>query len=206
MLQPRTLGGLVAALALALAAGLPAGAQDDEPPFLEGQDRVDCQEPPLRVERPSDSWMFINLEVMQRRAEQARQDVSGYRTLRARLWHGSTRSNIFVHATPDNVRRTSPPAAAELARPMAEGLVGALEGGKLEAQGATRVGAREGWMFEVHGRPRGRDENAGAIAIVRAVVYRPEDGHVFTFTLEGPAEKIAQLKRDFVKLLKKVRV
>ncbi|MBX3472162.1 MAG: hypothetical protein KF878_35365 [Planctomycetes bacterium] len=194
------------ALVAAASAALPVVAQDDEPPFLEGQDRVECQEPPLRVERPSDSWMFINLEVMQRRAEQARQDVSGYRTMRARLWHGSTRSNIFVHATPDHVRRTAPPPAAELARPMAEGLVAALEGGKLEGQGATRVGAREGWMFEVHGRPRGRDAEAGAIAIVRAVVYRPEDSHVFTFTLEGPAEKIAQLKRDFVKLLKKVRV
>lgn len=179
---------------------------EEEPPFLEGQDRVDVATPAMRLERPSDSWQFLNLEVLERKAREARQDVSGYQTLKARLWHGSTRSNIFVHAVPDTVHRAAPPAPADLARPMAEGLVGALVDGKLEQQGAARVGPREAWIFEVHGKPRNARPDAPPIAIVRAVAYRNEDHHIFQFTLEGPAEKIGQLKRDFMKFLKKARL
>lgn len=209
-------GGLRAVVLAAAAAGAavtfvppaPAGAQDqpadEEPPFLEGQDRVDVQTPPLRLERPSDSWQFLNLEVLERKARDAGQDVSGYQTLKARLWHGSTRSNIFVHAVPDLVHRAAPPTPAELARPMVEGLVRQLVDGKLEQEGAARVGPRAGWIFEIHGKPRA--DAPAPVAIVRAVTYRAEDHHMFTFTLEGPVEKIAQLKRDFMKLLKKARL
>lgn len=207
--------GLAVALlvgAAALAVPVPATAQGEpkapapeDPPFLEGQDRVDVEAPPMRLERPSDSWMFLNLEVLQRRARDARQDVSGYQNLKARLWHGSTRSNIFVHAQPDTVHRAEPPTAAELAGPLMQGLVQALVDGKVEQQGAVRVGGREGWSFEVHGRSRG-EANAPLMAIMRAVAYRNEDHQIFMFTLEAPADKIGPLKRDFGKLLKKVRI
>ncbi len=205
---------LVAAASLA-ASGVvlspaPVVAQDEpdaeDPPFLEGQDRVDVASPAMRLERPSDSWQFLNLEVLERKAREARQDVSGYASLKARLWHGSTRSNIYVHAVPDTVHRAEPPTPADLARPMVEGLVGALVEGKLEQQGAARVGPREAWIFEVHGKPRGARPDAPPVAIVRAVAYRAEDHHIFQFTLEGPAEKIGQLKRDFMKFLKKARL
>lgn len=212
-------GGLrvvVLAIAATMAAVTPpvtpavARAQEepaaDEPPFLEGQDRLDVATPAMRLERPSDSWQFLNLEVLERRAREAHQDVRGYEALKARLWHGTTRSNIFVKAFPDTVHRAEPPAAADLAGPMAENLVAALVEGQLKQQGAVRVGPRAGWIFEVHGRPRGARPDAPPVAIVSAVVYRPEDHHIFTFTLEGPAEKITPLKRDLLKLLRKARL
>jgi hypothetical protein len=201
---------LVGAAAMAVpvpvtAQGEPKAPAPEDPPFLEGQDRVDIETPAMRVERPSDSWMFLNLEVLQRQAREARQDVSGYLHLKARLWHGSTRSNIFVHAQPDTVNRAEPPTPQAIAEPLMQGLVQALTEGKVEQQGAVRVGNREGWSFEVHGRPRG-EPNGALVAIMRAVVYRNEDHQIFMFTLEATADKIGPLKKDFGKLLKKSRV
>jgi hypothetical protein len=184
----------------------PAAAEPAAPaePFLQ-VDKVDVETPPCRIERPSDSWLFLDLEVMRRQAIEQKQDVSGYATLKARLYHGRTRSNIFVKAEADVVHRAEPPKAADLAKPMADGLVAALTDGKLEQQGAARVGAREGWLFEVRGKPKD-PPNAAPVVIVRAVVYRPEDHQIFTITLEGPAEKAADLRKDLLKLLKKVKL
>src|SRR5688572_32206577 len=130
-------------LAAALLAAPPVVADDDpkadpkgepsEEIFL-GVDKVDVEAPKMRVERPSDSWQFINLELAQRQAREQGQDTSGYATLKARLYQGRTRSNIFVHAQPDPQARKEPPPAQELAGPMIEGLVRALGQGKLEQQ------------------------------------------------------------------------
>lgn len=184
--------------------GEPAAPAADDTPFIEG-DKVDVETPPCRLERPSDSWQFVNLEVTRRQAIEQKQDVSGYATLKARLYHGRTRSNIFVKAEPDNVHRAEPPKPADLARPMAEGLVAALTDGKLEQQGAVRVGAREGWLFEVKGTPK-QGNDPKPIVILRAVVYRAEDHQLFTITLEGPADKASELRKDLLKMLKKARI
>jgi hypothetical protein len=143
--------------------------------------------------------------VLQRQAREARLQVLVAADVLPRLWHGRTRSNIFVVAQPDTVNRAEPPTAQDLATPQMQGLVQALTEGKVEQQGAVRVGNREGWSFEVHGRPRG-EPNGALVAIMRALVYRNEDHQIFMFTLEAPADKIGELKKDFGKLLKKSRV
>lgn len=211
----RFLGVLLSAAVLAVPAASPAQDEPkaepkkaepdpDAPPFLE-VDRVDIETPPCRIERPSDSWQFVNLEVMHRKAIEAKQDVSGYVTLKARLFHGRTRTNIFVKVEPDVVHRAEPPKPTDLAKPMIDGFVAALVEGKLVKQGSVQVGAREGWLFEVRGKPR---DPAGAppIVLVRAVVYRPEDHQLFTITLEGPADRAADLRKDLLKMLKKTRL
>lgn len=193
---------LVSAAALAAP---PVEAQD-EPPFLEGLDTLEVETPPFRLQRPSDSWMFLDLAALERQAEAQRLDTSGYRTLKARLWLGASRANIYVHVTPDPyANRATPPTAQELAAPQRDGLVRALLEGRLEGEGAVRVGQREGWSFEVHGRPRD-PADAPPVAILRTLVYRVEDRQIFQLTLEGPLDRAAALKRDYAKLLRKARL
>jgi hypothetical protein len=180
-------------------------AKADDEPILVGQERFDCQEPPFRLERPSDSWQFLDLAVLERKAREAHQDTSGYQALKARLWQGATRANIYVYVQPDLVNRAAPPEPAELGQPIAQGLVAALLDGKLEQEGAVRVGSRAGWTFEVHGRPH-EPANAPPIAVLGTVVYRPEDHQIFKLTLECPEAELGRLKRDYAKLLRKARL
>ena len=200
---------LLLALLVTMSSGLPllhaARAQEDpsdDTPFLEGETQESAQ-PPLRVTRPSDSWQFVDLERARTQAQARGEDISGYKTLRFRLWYGAARSNIFVHAWVDEVVRDGPPDPEVLARGMVEGLKSHLEGMKVKAFGRGRVGRRVGALFEVQGKNvrQGKD-----VAILRAVVYRPEDRAIVTVALECPAEEVDKVRKDFKALLRKLRV
>ena len=86
-------------------------------------------------------------------------------------------------------------------QPLLDEVKAALTEAEVKQAGAAKVGPREAWMFEVHGKA-----GAAARAVVKAVTFRPEDKVVLTVTLECPAERVAALKRDLTKVLRKARV
>ncbi len=212
---PRSRAGtalLLAAAATLGAVGLPALADDkapppapadpDAPPYLADQERVDLTAPPLRIENPGNGWILLDLEKLKERAKAARQDVSGYERLKVRLWHPASRTaDIFVHAWFDQVSRATPLTAEQHGQPLLEAVKSSLTEAEVKGTGATKIGARDAWMFEVQGK-------AGAVAraVIKAVTFRAEDKVVLTITLECPAEKAAALKRDLTKVLRKARV
>lgn len=192
-------------LAAVLAPGpllLPAWAQDPPAadPYLPDLDRLDCQEPPLQVRRPDDSWTFVDLAVLEQQARQKGEDTSGYRTLRARLWHGASRSSIFVRTW--GWRGREAPTPAELGESMLAEWQASLADPRVRARGTARVGRREGYVFEVEGSQAGSGER---LHVMQAVVHRPEDNQVLVIALETTAEDPRPLKKDLLELLKKVR-
>jgi hypothetical protein len=190
-------------LAVLAAAGL-AAAQEDAPPFLENQEKLELTEPAMRLERPSDSWQFLNLAVLREQAKKANQDTSGYDLLRARLWQGSSRSNIFVHSRPDPVSRAEPLTPEQHGRPFLEELEKrVLREPQRKGEGPAKIGPRDAWMFELHGKV-GTSE--AVMAIVKAITYRKEDNQIIWVTLECPAEKVGVMKKELLKFLKKARL
>ncbi len=203
----RAAAGALAALSLALAALAPGAARaEDDPgdaPYFEGLEAVDVQAPPCRIERPSDGWLFLNLEVLAQRARAAGQDARGYEALKARLWRGSARANIYVRAQPDVVARREPATSAELGRATLARMQEAWPGARVVQQGAVRVGRREGFVFELHATPPGAKQ---PVALVLATVFRPEDNQIFTLSLEVHPDRLEAVRKDFAKLLKKARI
>lgn len=212
----RTSAGTALLLASATFAGvvgllpLPAGADDkapppaadpDAPPYLADQERVDLTAPPLRIENPGNGWILLDLEKLKEKAKAARQPVDGYEQLKVRLWHPATKGDIFVKAWFDQVSRAAPLTVEQYGQPLLEGVKANLQESEVKGTGGTKIGGREAWMFEVHGK-------AGAVAraVVMAVTFRPDDKVVLTITLECPAERAAALKRDLTKVLRKARV
>lgn len=191
-------------MAVLAAAGL-AAAQDDAPPFLENQEKLELTAPvPMRLERPSDSWQFLNLEQLREQARKAQQDTSGYELLRARLWQGSSRSNIFVHSRPDPVSRAEPLTPEQHGRPFQVELeTKVLREPQRKGEGPAKIGARDAWMFEIHGKV-GTSESV--LAIVKAITYRKEDNQIIWVTLECSVEKVGAMKKELLKFLKKARV
>lgn len=201
---------LAAAASLGPLTWLPATADDkppapaadpDAPPYLADQERVELTAPPLRIDNPGNGWILLDLEKLKEKARAAHQEVSGYERLKVRLWHPATKGDIFVHAWFDQVSRAAPLTVEQYGQPLLDAVKADLAEAEVKQAGAAKIGAREAWMFEVHGK-------AGTVprAVVKAVTFRPEDKVVLTVTLECAAERVAALKRDLTKVLRKARV
>jgi hypothetical protein len=179
----------------------PAAADPDAPPYLPDQERVELTAPPMRIDNPGNGWILLDVDKLKEKAKAARQDVSGYERLKVRLWHPATKADIFVDAWFDQVSRAAPLTVEQYGQPLLEGVKTALQEAEVKGTGGTKIGGREGWMFEVHGK-----SGANARAVVKAVTFRPEDKVVVSITLECPADRAAALKRDLTKVLRKARV
>lgn len=176
-------------------------ADPDAPPYLADQERVDLTAPPLRIENPGNGWILLDLEKLKEKARAARQPLEGYERLKVRLWHPATKGDIFVDAWFDQVSRAAPITLEQYGQPLLDGVKAALTESEVKGTGGTKIGGRDAWMFEVHGK-------AGTVAraVVKAVTFRPDDKVVLTITLECPLERVAALKRDLTKVLRKARV
>ncbi|MCA8923714.1 MAG: hypothetical protein KDD82_18025 [Planctomycetes bacterium] len=194
----------IALLALAACLGLGGAAADDsEPPYDLEREEFKCESPPFLLERPSDSWVFLKLDVLQERARAEGQDPSGFETLKAQLWWGAAKASIYVRAFPDGVHRREPPTSDLFADGQLEHLQRALSEAELKKRGPAKVGKRLATILEVEGKNAAGDP----WLVQEAVVYRPEDLTVFVISLEGPAgERTKDLRKQFKKLLKKVRL
>lgn len=189
------------AVALLLACLLPAFAWAEEVPLLETE-TVTCSQPALRVTRPDDAWQFVDLAAMRARAEQAGGDTRGYEVLRARLWSGAARADVYVRAWTDAVEREAPPAPAALILEVFEPVRASFgDDAKVKRPKGVRLGGRGGASIEVSGTLR----SGGAHAVVLAAAYRPEDATVLTIALECKPDQVKQLLKPFKKLLKKLR-
>lgn len=193
----------VASLALLLALVPCAAAEDGDPGddlFLEG-DKQTCEDPPFRIERPNDSWRFIDVRKLEAQASARREDVSVYERLRYRLWYGSARANIYVTAWKDDQSREEPLTAEGFASTQIEGLRPVLGEMVVVRTAATKVGKRAGALFEVRGTLRGKPH-----AIVQAIVVRPEDHAIVLLSLECAPDDVKDLMKDFKTFLKKARI
>lgn len=185
---------LVTASSAALADGDAATLLDDE--------SVTCPTPALRVTRPNDAWQFVDLAALKAQAQAAGQDTRGYDVLRARLWHGASRADVFVRAWTDPIEREQPPEAATLIQEVFEPVRASFgDGARSSAPKGVRVGGRVGALVGIEGTLPGR----GPHAVLLAVAYRPDDRTVLSVALECAPEHAKKLGKDLKKLLKKIR-
>lgn len=193
------LAGLVSPTGSAPAAAQDADGEDPtDDTFLQGDDLV-VEDPPLKLTRPSDSWQLLNLDALRRKMAERNRALP--EELKARMWYGAARANVFVHAFRDP--QADPPSeAAAVAAAQIEQLKKVLGAAtEVRGPGQVRVGARVGVMFEAHGALAGKPH-----VIMRAVVVRPDDRQIITLTLECPPDRLKDLRKDWKKLLKKARL
>lgn len=200
------------AVPLALILLAPAALAQDEPaedsPFLEG-DKIELEDPPLRLSRPNDSWQFIDVEKIKAKRRAQGLNNAGYATLCAQLWYGAARANLFVRCWKAAALPQGDKAADDL---LADGfqreLEGILKNPKLGKRKRVKVGKRAGIWFEIQGEapdPRDPDKMV-TLTIIKIVVFRPEDNAILTLSLEFSDPKRAKaLGKDLKKLLKKVK-
>lgn len=193
-----------ATLACAALCLVSAFAQDAEPPYDLEREELTCESPPFKLERPSDSWVFLKLDVLQERARAEGQDPTSFETLKAQLWWGAARASIYVRAFGDPVHRREPATSDTFADGQIEHVLRALgQDAKLEKRGHAKVAKRVATVFEVEGQTR----DGKPWLVQQAVIYRAEDLQVFVLSLEGPADdRPKDLRKQFKKLLKKVRL
>ena len=168
-----------ALLAWLLLVALPVAADDDPPPpYDDKQSEFKTDAPPLKVERPTESWYFLKLDELKKQCEERKQDTSGFQNLKARLYWGLGRANVYLYAQADpNAKDLEALGKARLDR-----IKNQLREVKVKSQGAGRVGKRAAYLFELEGKPP-RD-GAQAVTIMAAVVIREEDHQVFDVVLE----------------------
>ena len=184
-------------LALAALAALPALAED-EPPYDVEQEELKSEAPPFKLERPSDSWLFIKLDLLKEQLRKKGEDTSGMQTLKGRLWWGAAKADIYLNVWPS-------PDGSEDVEAVGKARLEALQKNLLEPQVKSAklkpVGKRAAYVFELEGKPP--RQGAQPITIVQAVVLRPEDKQVFVITLEVAANgRVEDAKKDFQKLLR----
>jgi len=176
-------------------------ARGQDTPLLDVED-VTCAAPALRVTRPSEAWRFVDLAAMRARAEQTGADTRGYAVLRARLWNGSARADVFVRAWADPVEREQPPDPAALILEVLEPVRASFaEGAKVNRPKGVRVGGRPGALVSLAGALAAGGEHAVALA----AAFRPEDRTVLTVALECRPEQLKKLTKELKALLKKIR-
>jgi len=190
---------------LALAACLALGsalADDSEPPYDLEREELVCESPPFKLERPSDSWVFLKLDVLQERARAEQRDPSSFETLKAQLWWGDAKASIYVRAFGDRVHRREPATSDTFAEGQLQHLLGALGDAELKKRTHAKVSKRVATVLEV----QGKNGDGKDWLVQEAVVYRQQDVQIFVISLEGPADRAKDLRKQFKKLLKKVRL
>lgn len=192
-MNQRALPGLLAVVLLAAPI-----AAEEEPPYDIEQKEVTSEKPPFKLERPNDSWLFIKLDKLQEQLRAKGEDTTGFRNLRARLWWGAAKANLFLFAYGD-------PSAKDLealGKARLERVKGNLEEAKVKSAKMSRIGKRQAFVFELEGKPR----RAGAkpLVLMFAISIREEDAHVFEVSMEVEAEneRAKEAREDFQKLLK----
>jgi hypothetical protein len=175
---------------------------EDDTPFLKG-DKQTCKKPLLRMVRPNDSWQYVDLAKIRKKAAAAGRDVSGMRTLRFRLWNGTKRASVYVWAWIDPVNRDKEPLTPEI---MALGKIKQLKGAfkepKMGKPKKARIGKRVGASFQITGTLlRGGKKHA----IVCTTGFRPADKCCLVVQLECSPDQVVKLSKDLKKLLKKFR-
>lgn len=185
-------------LAVAVALPLTPLRAEEEPPYDVDQKEVVSEKPPFKLERPNDSWLFIKLDKLQERLRARGEDTTGFRNLRARLWWGAAKANLFFFGYADPSARD----LEALGKARLEQVKGSLLDSKVKSAKMARIGKRPAFVFEVEGRPR--REGAKPLVVVYAISIREEDAHVFELQLEAEAgnERIKDAREDFQKLLK----
>ena len=197
---------LAIALLLLGCCALPLSADDepqDDTPYLEGDKQI-CKQPPMLLKRPSDSWQFVDLEKMKKKAEAEGQDVStpAWRQLKFRLYSGSQRANIFVYARIDDEERDEPLTAEALAEGKLASLRGAFKEPTVGKPKKVRVGRTVGVMLQIEGALlQGGKEHA----VLAATGFRSQDKCVLEVQLECKPSQVKKLSKELKTLLKKLK-
>jgi hypothetical protein len=183
-------------LASSLVLALPAAAEED-PPYDVEQEELKGDAPPFKLERPSDSWLFIKLDVLKEQVQKQGGDTSGFTNLKGRLWWGAAKANLFLYAYPDR-------GDAEL-EAQAKGRLERIKQNLLEPQvksfKAARIGKRPAFVFEIEGKPP--RVGADPVVLLVAMASRPEDKQMFEVIMEVAGNgRVEEAKKDFSKLLK----
>lgn len=190
------LAGALAA-ALLLAAPLAPLRAEDDPPYDVDQDKLDGEDPAFRLERPTDSWLFIKLDQLREQVRKQGGDTSGFQNLKGRLWWGSAKANIYFYAYPDRGDQE----LEAMARSRLERVKGNLIEPQVKSFKSSRIGKRPAWVFEIEGKPP--RVGAEPVTLIIAMAVRPEDKQVFEVIMEVAGDgKVADAKKDFGKLLK----
>lgn len=182
----------------------PDGKKAEAGTFLKVSE-VKSTTPPIKVTRPSDSWQFINMEFMKKRARANGDSTAGFETLKARLWFGAYKANIFVRAWVDKVSREKPLTLTELYTEKFKQLQQAFDNPKLKKPKGTKIGKQKAITFELKGKLKASGKPHFMLV---AVTYREADKAIGLFALEISSDdkgKLKELRKDFKKLLKKAK-
>lgn len=175
----------------------PQARAEDDPPYDVEQEELKGESPPFKLERPSDSWLFIKLDALREQIRKQGGDTSGLQNLKGRLWWGAAKANVFLYAYPDR-------GEAEL-EALAKNRLEQIKGNLIEPQVKSfkpaRIGKRPAFVFEIEGKPP--RVGADPVVLVIAMAVRPEDKQVFEVIMEVAGNgRVADAKKDFAKLLK----
>lgn len=191
----------VICLIFSAALASPAVAQEG---YLKG-DTFTCKAPPLRLKRPHDSWLFVDIEKAKAKRREEGLPLDGYGTLKFQLFYGAARANIFVHAW-NNPLKVSLERVATHHR---DTVVSNLRDGEVKTTKKVRVGKQVGTYFEISGNVPDPTDNTKlkAITILTATAYRDADKAVVTLELrfDAGSPRAKDLAKDFKKLLKKAK-
>ena len=179
----------------------PVSAQEG---FLEG-DSFTCKAPPLRLKRPHDAWLFVDLEKAKAKRREDGLSLDGYGTLKFQLYFGAARANLYVHAW-NNPLKVSLERVSTHHR---DSVVSNLRDGEVKKTKKVRVGKQVGTYYEISGNVADPRDNTKlkAITILTAAAYREADKAVVTLELRFDAnnKRAKELAKDFKKLLKKAK-
>lgn len=176
-------------------------AGDDDTPFLSGEEQR-CEQPALALERPGDAWQFVDLAKLRQQAEAKGEDTKGYATLRFRLWFGAKRANVYCWAWVDEETREQPLTTEAFVLTKVSDLRAAFTDPKISKPKLVKFGKRAAAMFSIEGALA---EGGKQHAVLCAVCVRPEDNTICVLNLECEPEQLKELKKDFLKLLKKAK-
>jgi len=199
---------LVAPLLLPVACAQDDGAGEvgDESPFLD-LDKASCEDPPLKITRPSDSWQFVDLEKVKAQRQAQGESLQSYATLKFQLWYGAARASILVRAFSLGGAGKLP-ELEELVDGGVRELQGILRDAEVKAKKGVKVGKRPAAWYQVEGQapePR-RPTELRPVVVIRVVAVRPEDRTVLLVQLEhGDPKRTEDLSKDHKDLLKKAK-
>ncbi|MGE0713176.1 MAG: hypothetical protein AB7N76_12145 [Planctomycetota bacterium] len=174
----------------------------DDTPYLEG-DKQTLKEPPIQALRPSDSWQFVDLEKMKKKAQEQGADLSGYQGLRFRLYYPAKRADVYIWAWIDESEPDKALTAEKMAEMKVTQLKAAFKEPKLAKPYHTRVGRQVGVGFELSGELAAQPKVQRGI--VCTVATRSEDRCAIVVQLECHPDQLKELTKDLKKLLKKLK-